>query len=122
MDIIYEQLVLRANTPVYDEINIEKEEDDKLGFQYSVKTTEITEDKRITFPSFMIMSITPNGKAEKHKIRLGSEIISINNIDVTIDNYQDLIKHEKLNIKVNTSYCMIYQLLLREGKKFNFHY
>ena len=70
----------------------------------------------------MIMSITPNGKAEKHKIRLGSEIISINNIDVTIDNYQDLIKHEKLNIKVNTSYCMIYQLLLREGKKFNFHY
>jgi len=122
MDIIYEQLVLRANTPVYDEIYIEKEEDEKLGFQYSVKPSEITEDKRIIFPTFMVMRITPNGIAEKHNMRLGSQIISINNIDVTLDNYQDLIKNKKLNIKVNTSYCMIYQLLLREGKKFNFHY
>ena len=64
----------------------------------------------------MIMIIKPNGVAEKHNIRLGSQIISINNIDVTLDNYQDLIQNENLNIKVNTSYCMIYQLLLREGK------
>lgn len=122
MDTIYEKLVIRANTPVYDVINIHKNIDDKLGFQYSVKPVEITDDKRIIFPTFMIMIITPNGIAEKHNIRLGSQIISINNIDVTPDNYQDLIKNENLNIKVNTSYCMIYQLLLREGKKFNFHY
>ena len=122
MDTIYEKLVIRANTPVYDVINIHKNIDDKLGFQYSVKPVEITDDKRIIFPTFMIMIITPNGIAEKHNIRLGSKIISINNIDVTLDNYQDLIKKEKLNIKVNTSYCMIYQLLLREGKKINFHY
>ena len=122
MDIIYEQLVLRANTPVYDIINIQKEEDDKLGFQYSVQSVEITEDKRIIFPNFMIMIIKPNGIAEKYKIRLGSQIISINNMDVTIDNYQDLIKNENLNIKVNTSYCMIYQLMLRKNFNFNFHY
>ena len=122
MDIIYEQLVLRANTPVYDEIYIHKNIQEELGIQYSVKSAEITEDERIVFPTFMIMIIKPNGVAEKHNIRLGSQIISINNIDVTLDNYQDLIQNENLNIKVNTSYCMIYQLLLREGKKFNFHY
>ena len=109
MDTIYEQLVIRANTHVYDIINIHKNIDDKLGFQYSVKPAEITDDKRIIFPTFMIMRITPNGIAEKHNIRLGSQIISINNIDVTLDNYQDLIQNENLNIKVNTSYCMIYQ-------------
>lgn len=122
MDTIYEQLVLRANTPVYDIINIHKNIQEELDIQYSVKPAAITDDKRIVFPTFMIMIITPNGIAEKHNIRLGSQIISINDINVTHDNYQDLIKNENLNIKVNTSYCMIYQLLLREGKKFNFHY
>lgn len=121
MDIIYEQLVLKANTSVYDEINIKKKKDDDLGIRYSLNPTEITDDKRLVFPSLMIFIITPNGIAEKHTIRLGSQIISINDIDVTLDNYQDLIQKENLIIKVNTSYCMIYQLLLREGKKFNFH-
>ena len=122
MDTIYEQLVLRVNTPIYDEIYIHKNIEEELGIQYTLKSSEITEDKRIIFPTFMIMRITPNGIAEKHNIRLGSQIVSINNIDVTQDNYQDLIINENLNIKVNTSYCIIYQLLLREGKNFNFHY
>lgn len=122
MNIIYEQLVLKANTPVYDIINIHKNKDDKLGFQYSVKPVEITDDKRIIFPILMIMRITPNGTAEKHNIRLGSQIISINNIDVTLENYNELILNENLNIKVNTSFCMIYQLMLRENFNFNFHY
>ena len=39
--------------------------------------SEITEDKRITFTTFMIMRITPNGIAEKHNTRLGSQIISL---------------------------------------------
>lgn len=122
MDTIYEQLVLRVNTPIYDEIYIHKNIEEELGIQYTLKSSEITEDKRITFPTFMIMRITPNGIAEKHNIRLGSQIVSINNIDITLDNYKNLIKNENLNIKVNTSFCMVYQLLLREGKKFNFHY
>jgi len=114
MNIIYEQLVLKTNTPVYDIINIHKNKDDKLGFQYSLKPVEITDDKRIIFPILMIMRITPNGIAEEHNIRLGSQIISINNIDVTLENYNKLILNENLNIKVNTSFCMIYQLMLRE--------
>ena len=122
MDIIYEQLVLKANTPVYDEIIINKNKDDLLGFSYSVKPVEITDDKRIIIPILMVMRITPNGTAEKHNIRLGSQIISINNIDVTLENYNELIHNENLNIKVNTSFCMIYQLMLKENFNFNFHY
>lgn len=122
MDIIYEQLVLRANTPVYDIINIQKQKDDKLGLIYSVKPDEITDDKRINFPIFLIMIINPNSLAEKNTIRLGSQIIQINDIDVTLENYDKLIQNENLKLKVNTSYCMIYQLLLREGVRFNYDY
>jgi len=121
MNIIYEQISLKTNTPVYDEIVINKNKDDLLGFSYSLKPVEITGDKRIIFPILMIMRITPNGVAEKHNIRLGSQILSINNIAVTLENYSELIKNEILNIKVNISFCMIYQILLREGL-FKFHY
>tara|TARA_E500000178_G_C16986203_1_gene738351 strand:- start:878 stop:1252 length:375 start_codon:yes stop_codon:yes gene_type:complete len=120
MDIIYEQLLLKTNTSVYDKINIKKIKEDKLGIQYSLKPTEITDDKRLVFPEIMIFYIIPNSIAEKYNIRLGSQIVSINDIDVSFDNYQYLIKNENLSIKVNTSFCMIYQLLLREGVKFNF--
>jgi len=122
MDIIYEQLVLKANTPSYNIINIKKQKDDKLGLRYLLKPAEITDDKRISFPEFMIMIINPNSLAEKHNLRLGSQIIQINDIDITIENYDELIQNENLKLKVNTSYCMIYQLLLREGVRFNYDY
>lgn len=122
MDIIYEHLILKATTPVYNIINIQKQKDDKLGLIYSVKLVEITDDKRINFPIFMIMIINPNSLAEKNTIRLGSQIIQINDIDVTLENYDKLIQNENLKLKVNTSYCMIYQLLLREGVRFNYDY
>ena len=122
MDIIYEQRVLKATTPVYNIINIKKQKDDKLGLIYSVKPVEITDDKRIIFPIFMIMIINPNSLAEKNNIRLGSQLIQINDIDVTLDNYDKLIQNENLKLKMNTSYCMIYQLLLREGVRFNYDY
>ena len=122
MDIIYEQLALKANTPVYNIINIQKQKDDKLGLRYLLKPIEITDDKRINFPIFMIMIINPNSLAEKNTIRLGSHIIQINDIDVTLENYDKLIQNENLKLKVNTSYCMIYQLLLREGVRFNYDY
>ena len=70
----------------------------------------------------MIMIINPNSLAEKNTIRLGSQIIQINDIDVTLENYDKLIQNENLKLKVNTSYCMIYQLLLREGVRFNYDY
>jgi len=122
MDIIYEQLILKATTPSYNIINIHKQKDDKLGLRYLLKPVEITDDKRIIFPIFMIMIINPNSLAEKNTIRLGSQIIQINDIDVTLENYDKLIKNENLKLKVNTSYCMIYQLLLREGVRFNYDY
>ena len=122
MDIIYEQLVLKANTPSYNIVNIKKQKDDKLGLRYLLKPAEITDDKRISFPEFMIMIINPNSLAEKHNLRLGSQIIQINDIDITIENYDELIQNENLKLKVNTSYCMIYQLLLREGVRFNYDY
>ena len=122
MDIIYEQLVLKANTPSYNIVNIKKQKDDKLGLRYLLKPAEITDDKRISFPEFMIMIINPNSLAEKNNIRLGSQIIQINDIDITIENYDELIQNENLKLKVNTSYCMIYQLLLREGVRFNYDY
>ena len=122
MDIIYEQLILKANTPSYNIINIKKQKDDKLGLRYLLNSVEITDDKRISFPEFMIMIINPNSLAEKHNLRLGSQIIQINDIDVTLENYDKLIQNENLKLKVNTSYCMIYQLLLREGVRFNYDY
>ena len=122
MDIIYEQLILKATTPSYNIINIQKQKDDKLGLRYLLKSIEITDDKRIIFPEFMIMIINPNSLAEKNTIRLGSQIIQINDIDVTLENYDKLIQNENLKLKVNTSYCMIYQLLLREGVRFNYDY
>ena len=122
MDIIYEQLILKANTPSYNIINIKKQKDDKLGLRYLLKSVKITDDKRISFPEFMIMIINPNSLAEKNNLRLGSQIIQINDIDVTLENYDKLIQNENLKLKVNTSYCMIYQLLLREGVRFNYDY
>ena len=122
MDIIYEHLILNATTPVYNIINIQKQKDDKLGLRYLLKPIEITDDKRINFPIFMIMIINPNSLAEKNNIRLGSKIIQINDIDVTLENYDKLIQNENLKLKVNTSYCMVYQLLLREGVRFNYDY
>lgn len=122
MDIIYEHLILKATTPVYNIINIQKQKDDKLGLRYLLKPVEITDDKRINFPIFMIMIINPNSLAEKNNIRLGSQIIQINDIDVTLENYDKLIQNENLKLKVNTSYCMVYQLLLREGVRFNYDY
>jgi hypothetical protein len=121
MDLIYESLITHTMKTNEDIINIKKEREDLLGFQYSLKSTEITDDKRIIFPKLMIMKIIPNSIAEKHNLRLGSQIISINDIDVTLENYKELIKNKNLKIKVNNSYCMIYQMLLRENK-FNFLY
>ena len=121
MDLIYESLISHTMKTNEDIINIKKEKEDLLGLQYSLRDTEITKDKRIILPKLMIMKIIPNSIAEKHNLRLGSQIISINNIDVTLENYNEIIKDNNLNIKVNTSYCMIYQMLLRENK-FNFHY
>ena len=121
MDLIYESLITHTMKINEDIINIKKEREDLLGFQYSLKSTEVTDDKRIIFPKLMIMKIIPNSIAEKHNLRLGSQIISINDIDVTLENYKELIKNKNLKIKVNNSYCMIYQMLLRENK-FNFLY
>ena len=117
---IYEQLVLKTNTHVFSEINIKKEKDDLLGFNFTNKSVKITDDGRIIFPTLMVMKITPNGVAEKHGFRLGSQILKINDRDVSLENYNELLKNENLKIKINTSYCMIYQLMLREGFKFNF--
>jgi len=120
MNMIYEQLVLKTNTPVFSEINIKKEKDDLLGFNFTNKSVKITDDGRIIFPTLMVMKITPNGVAEKNGFRLGSQILKINDRDVSLENYNELVKNENLKIKINTSYCMIYQLMLREGFKFNF--
>jgi len=117
---IYEQLVLKTNTPVFSEINIKKEKDDLLGFNFTNKSVKITDDGRIIFPTLMVMKITPNGVAEKNGFRLGSQILKINDRDVSLENYNELVKNKNLRIKINTSYCMIYQLMLREGFKFNF--
>ena len=121
MDLIYESLISHTMKTNESIINIKKEEEELLGLQYSVKPVEITDDKRIILPKLMIMKIIPNSIAEKHNLRLGSQIIQINDIDVTLENYNELIKNENLKIKLNYSFCMIYQILLRENK-FNFHY
>ena len=42
----------------------------------------------------MVMSIKPNGIAEKYGLRLGTQILKIDNEDVTPENYSDLIKEK----------------------------
>ena len=121
MDSIYESLVSYAETPKYSEINITKETDELLGFQYIRKSAPITDDKRVVFPEMMVMRIQPNSIAEKHGLRLGTQIIKINDIDITPDNYHEVINESsELKLVVNDSYCMIYQSLLKEGVKFDY--
>jgi len=121
MDSIYESLVSYAETPKYIEITITKETDELLGFQYIRKSVPITDDKRIVFPEMMVMRIQPNSIAEKHGLRLGTQIIKINDIDITPDNYHEVINESsELKFVVNDSYCMIYQSLLKEGVSFDY--
>jgi len=121
MDSVYESLVSYAETPKYSEINITRGADELLGFQYIRKSVPITDDKRIVFPLMMVMRIQPSSIAEKHGLRLGTQIVKINDIDITPDNYHKVIgESEDLKLIVNDSYCMIYQLMLREGVKFDY--
>ena len=117
---IYESLVSYAETPKYSVINITKRPDELFGFQYIRKSVPITDDKRIVFPAMMVMRIQPNSIAEKHGLRLGTQIIKINDIDITPDNYHKVINESsELKLVVNDSYCMIYQSLLKEGVSFD---
>ena len=119
MDSIYESLVSYAETPKYSEITITRGVE-LLGFQYIRKSVPITDDKRIVFPEMMVMRIQPNSIAEKHGLRLGTQIIKINDIDITPDNYHEVIgESSELKLVVNDSYCMIYQSLLKEGVSFD---
>ena len=121
MDSIYESLVSYAETPKYSEITITKETDELLGFQYIRKSVPITDDKRVVFPEMMVMRIQPNSIAEKHGLRLGTQIIKINDIDITPDNYHGVTNESsELKLVVNDSYCMIYQSLLKEGVSFDY--
>ena len=119
---IYENIISHIEKDNIKTIIINKKKDELLGFDYNENTLDITKDKRIKFPKMMIMKIKPNSIAEKNNIRIGSNIIKINNIDVSPENYKELISQKKIIITVNESYCMIYQLLLREGIRFNFNY
>jgi len=120
MDLIYEGIVYRANTKVYKEIIIKKELDELLGIDFNTDSLQITDDNRIIFPKMMVMSIKPNGIAEKYGLRLGTQILKIDNEDVTPENYSDLIKEKHIfKLLLNDSYCEVYQTLLRENK-FNF--
>ena len=120
MDSIYESLVSYAETPKYSEINITRGVE-LLGFQYIRKSVPITDDKRIVFPEMMVMCIQPNSIAEKHGLRLGTHIIKINDIDITPDNYHEVVdESSELKLVVNDSYCMIYQSLLKEGVSFDY--
>ena len=122
MDLIYEGIVNRANTNIYKEIIIKKELDEKLGIDFNTESLKITDDNRIIFPKMMVMSIKPNSIAEKHGLRLGTQILKIDNDDVTPENYNDFMKSKHIfKILLNDSYCEVYQTLLRENK-LNFHY
>jgi hypothetical protein len=121
MDHFYESLVSYAETPKHSEITIIKGGDKLLGFQYLEKSVPITDDKRIIFPTMMVMRIQPSSIAEKHGLRLGTHIIKINDIDITPDNYHKVINESSdLKLLVNDSYCMIYQSLLKEGMEFDY--
>ena len=122
MNMIYENIISHIEKDIIKTITINKKKDELLGFDYNENTLDITKDKRIKFPKMMIMKIKPNSIAEKNNIRIGSNIVKINNIDVSPENYKELISQKKIIITVNESYCMIYQLLLREGIRFNFIY
>ena len=118
---IYENIISHIEKDNIKTITINKKKDELLGFDYNENTLDITKDKRIKFPKMMIMRIKPNSIAEKNNIRIGSNIIKINNIDVSPENYKELISQKKIIITVNESYCMIYQILLKEGIRFNFN-
>jgi len=120
MDLIYEDIVYRANKKAYKEIIIKKELDELLGIDYNKESINITDDNRILFPHMMVMRITPNGIAEKYGLRLGTQILKIDNDDVTPENYNDFMESKHIfKILLNDSYCEVYQTLLRENK-FNF--
>lgn len=120
MDLIYEDIVYRANVKIYKEIIILKQPDELLGIDYNKESIKITDDNRILFPHMMVMGITPNGIAEKYGLRLGTQIVRIDNEDVTPENYSEFIKDKKaFKLLLNDSYCEVYQMLLRENK-FNF--
>lgn len=120
MDLIYEDIVYRANKKVYKEIIIKKELDELLGIDFNKETIKITDDNRILFPHMMVMRITPNEIAEKYGLRLGTQILKIDNEDVTPENYSEFIKEKHIfKLLLNDSYCEVYQMLLRENK-FNF--
>ena len=120
MDLIYEDIVYRANKKVYKEIIILKQPDELLGIDYNKESIKITNDNRILFPHMMVMGITPNGIAEKYGLRLGTQIVRIDNEEVTPENYSEFIKDKKIfKLLLNDSYCEVYQMLLRENK-FNF--
>jgi hypothetical protein len=121
MDLVYESLVKHAETPKYSEIVIIRKSKELLGISFTHEETPITGDKRIVFPLMMVMIIQPNSVAEKYGLRLGTQIIKINDKEVTPDNYHKVIvESEDIKLLVNDSYCMIYQSLLREGVKFNY--
>lgn len=122
MNMIYENIISHIEKDNIKTITINKKKDELLGFDYNENTLDITKDKRIKFPKMMIMRIKPNSIAEKNNIRIGSNIIKINNIDVSPENYKELISQKKIILTVNESYCMIYQILLKEGIRFNFNY
>ena len=120
MDLIYEGIVNRANTNIYKEIIIKKELDELLGIDFNKESLHITKDNRIIFPKMMVMNIKPNGIAEKYGLRLGTQILKIDNDDVTPENYNDFMKEKHIfKLLLNDSYCEVYQTLLRENK-FNF--
>ena len=120
MDLIYEDIVYRANKKVYKELIILKQPDELLGIDYNKESIKITDDNRIVFPHMMVMRITPNGIAEKYGLRLGTQIVRIDNEEVTPENYSEFIKDKKVfKLLLNDSYCEVYQMLLRENK-FNF--
>ena len=120
MDLIYEGIVYRANTKVYKEIIIKKELDELLGIDFNTESLQITDDNRIVFPKMMVMNIKPNGIAEKYGLRLGTQILKIDNDEVTSENYNDFMKEKHIfKLLLNDSYCEVYQTLLRENK-FNF--
>jgi C-terminal processing protease CtpA/Prc len=120
MDLIYEGIVNRANTKVYKEIIIKKELDELLGIDFNKESLQITKDNRIIFPKMMVMNIKPNSIAEKYGLRLGTQILKIDNDDVTPENYNNFMKEKYIfKILLNDSYCEVYQTSLRENK-FNF--
>jgi len=126
-ELIYDKLVDHIQQEQIESFQVERSDvSELLGINFTRKSVSVTKDGRITLPELMIVSMDRDSIGQKIGLRIGSVIKQINDTEIDPKTYFDLIReHKDFTLTMNNSYCLVFQLMLKEpsiASKITYHY